>query len=141
MKRNFLFGFAVILLMGCKSSLTTVSRSVVPLPPLKLSRNDYKITDDLSATVEAKEVKLLGFLKFATIIGEDGGKYGYVNGYNANSPAVNLALYKIFENNKDLDYVINIRVRESFDEKDFVLFKVKKTKTTVLCKGIKINKD
>lgn len=141
-KINYLIGVVLLSLVfvSCKTTLTTVNNSVVPLPPLTLNRSDYKITKDLSASVDAKVTTLFGVFKFAKIIGEDKNvaKVGYLKGYETSTPSVNLALYKIFEQNPDIDYFINVRVKESYTLKNFLIVKVLNTNTTVYTKGIKI---
>lgn len=128
-----------ILLVFMFSSCTVYKASKTPqgLPVAPLERNEYVITDDLTA--EAKMTVVLGFLHFPK------RKWGSIveRRYYAGIPvdkldkAESLVIYQLITENPDLDYIVSPR----FERKVSKAVVVQTTTIKVRAKGIKIKTD
>ncbi len=139
MRKLFLNVIAIAAVGLLASSCLTISeagKESVELPPLKVTRADYVLTDDLSAEAEVRVY--LGFI----MRGADkkniktGKIYSAGQAYGAGLDE-KLAIYNLIEQNPDVDYLTNIRYYKTYTQKPFV----KKFKTKVVAKGIVLKTD
>jgi hypothetical protein len=131
------------MLFSSCNSIKTVSRSSVPFPGMTVSRSDYRLSDDVTASVDVKEFStLFGLIRGAKTEGEEKRttRSGEVAGYNLDK-ASKIAVYRLLDDNSDFDYLTNIRVKKEYTKKWYFLFSTYKTTVKVTAKGITIKTD
>ena len=125
---------AIVGLASCATTQNTASRDAVAMPGITLSRDDYKLMDDISSEAEIKVT--LGI--FYKGVDRKNLKVGSVSGYGAGIDE-KMAIFNLIEQNPDVDYLTNIRVLKSYKKGFLGISKTYKTK--VIAKGIQIKTD
>lgn len=140
MKKLFLqvLAFTAVAFMAVScASVSTATRENLKLPPIKLTRADYTLTNDLSAEAE---VKVYNILIWSWIKGADASnmKIGKIVGSDAGATIdESLAIFNLLEKNPEIDYVTNVRYIKTYTQKPFV----KTYKTKIMAKGIILKAD
>lgn len=132
---------AMIALSSCSNKVLTNSKNSVQFPGMTVTRSDYKLSKDVTAEVEVKEISALGgFVRTAKAVGEEKRKLrqGVVSGYGLDK-ASQIAVYRLLEANPNFDYLTNIRVEKDFTHKWLLFFHKYNTKVKVTAKGITLN--
>lgn len=144
MKKLFIAAIAATMVFtSCTKKLTNNSKNSVQFPGMTVSRADYKLSKDVSAEVEVKEMTtLLGFIHTTKTIGEEKNKLrqGVVSGYGLDK-ASQVAVYRLLEANPSFDYLTNIRVEKEFTKKWLLFLTKYTTKVKVTAKGITLNTE
>jgi hypothetical protein len=134
---------ATLFLASCSEKIQSASKNAVNFPGMTVSRNDYKLSKDVTAEVEVKEFSMLrGFIHTAKTIGEakNEKRYGMVSGYNLDA-ASQVAVYRLLDANPSFDYLTNIRVTKTYERKWLVFFNKYNTKVKITAKGITLNTE
>jgi hypothetical protein len=126
------FTLIAMFFASCQT-INIANRESVNLPPIKLKRADYKITEDASADVEITLI-LGGLIKK----GYDAKniKQGRYEGWNGNFQE-KMAVYNLLEKHPEWDYLTNVRFVESYTQKIFS----KTWKVKVIAKGVILKTD
>ncbi|MFN5182102.1 MAG: hypothetical protein ACK5D5_03650 [Bacteroidota bacterium] len=152
MKKLLYFSLVAISLASC-SSVTKITREEVSAPVAYMSRSDYELSDDLSASAK---VSIKSFLFVNVIRWNDQkqirvfnwtfGSRNYYEGsfnnyYYPKDFDEKVAIYNFNEKYKDLDYVTNVRFKRSVSRSPYLrsLNIGKREMTTeVIAKGINL---
>lgn len=132
MKKTILkLGLLVLVIVAftaCKSTVSFQNRSSMSLNEFKLSRADYQITQDASASSEVKII--LGL--FTKGIDKRNVKSARIENVWLGTADEEMAVYQLLELHPEWDYVTNVRFVKIFEQTLFV----KTYKTKVIAKGI-----
>jgi hypothetical protein len=132
MKKQFLkLGIVVVLMIAfasCKSTISYQNRHSMSLNEFRVSRNDYKLTEDATASAQVK-VTLGIFLKG---IDKKNLKQSRIEGVTMNSADEQIAVYELLSQHPEWDYITNVRFVKSFEKTLFT----KTYNTKVIAKGI-----
>jgi hypothetical protein len=134
---------ASMTLASCTNKLTNSSKNAVQFPGMTVTRADYKLSKDVTAEVEVKELKtLFGFIHTTKTIGEEKNKLrqGIVSGYGLDQ-ASQVAVYRLLEANPSFDYLTNIRIEKEFTKKWLLFLTKYNTKVKITAKGITLNTE
>ena len=126
-----------VFLTSCKMTVISSSRDQVSMPPLKVKRTDYKLTDDVTAEAEVSVIRFLIFTKVKGVDRKNIKEGQILGGGAATTADEKLAVYNLIEKNADFDYITNVRFEKTYTKK---LFKTT-YKTKVIAKGIILNTD
>jgi hypothetical protein len=143
MRKILFFSIAIALLFGSCSTQKSISKNSVPFPGMTVTRADYSLSKDVSASVEIKEIStLMGYFVNAKAVGEQkrSTRQGNVLGYGLD-PASKIAVYRLLDANPTFDYLTNIRIQRESTKKWYGVFSKHSTKITVTAKGITLNTD
>lgn len=144
MKKLFIAVVAAgMTLASCTNKLTNSSKNAVQFPGMTVTRADYKLSKDVTAEVEVKEMKtLMGFIHTTKTVGEEKRKLrqGIVSGYGLDQ-ASQVAVYRLLEANPSFDYLTNIRIEKEFTKKWLLFLTKYTTKVKVTAKGITLNTE
>ena len=113
---------------ACKSTVSFQNRNSMSLNEFKLSRADYQITQDASASSEVKII--LGM--FTKGIDKRNVKSARIENVWLGTADEEMAVYQLLEQHPEWDYVTNVRFVKTFEQTLFV----KTYKTKVIAKGI-----
>lgn len=127
---------------SCSNKLSTMSKNSVPFPGMTVTRADYKLSKDVTAEVEVKEARWLGFIYTAKSIGEAKNelRQGFVSGYGLDK-ASQIAMYRLLEANPSFDYLTNIRITKEYTKKWIFVGTKYNTKVKIVAKGITLNTE
>ncbi len=126
------FALIAMFFASCQT-INIANRESVNLPPIKMKRSDYKITEDANAEVEIKLV-FFGLIKKG--YDKKNIKQGRYEGWNGNFQE-KMAVYSLLEKHPEWDYVTNVRFVESFTKRPLSeTWKVK-----VIAKGVILKTD
>ena len=132
MKKTILkLGLLVLVIVAftaCKSTVSFQNRNSMSLNEFKLSRADYQITQDASASSEVKII--LGM--FTKGIDKRNVKSARIENVWLGTADEEMAVYQLLEQHPEWDYVTNVRFVKTFEQTLFV----KTYKTKVIAKGI-----
>jgi len=132
MKKTILkLGLLVLVIVAftaCKSTVSFQNRNSMALNEFKLSRADYQITQDASASSEVKII--LGL--FTKGIDKRNVKSARIENVWLGTADEEMAVYQLLEQHPEWDYVTNVRFVKTFEQTLFV----KTYKTKVIAKGI-----
>jgi len=132
MKKTILkLGLLVLVIVAftaCKSTVSFQNRNSMTLNEFKLSRADYQITQDASASSEVKII--LGL--FTKGIDKRNVKSARIENVWLGTADEEMAVYQLLEQHPEWDYVTNVRFVKTFEQTLFV----KTYKTKVIAKGI-----
>jgi len=144
MKKLFIAVVAAgMTLASCTNKLSNNSKNAVQFPGMTVTRADYKLSKDVSAEVEVKEMTaLFGLIHSTKTVGEEKNKLrqGVVSGYGLDQ-ASQVAVYRLLEANPNFDYLTNIRVEKEFTRKWLLFLTKYTTKVKVTAKGITLNTE
>lgn len=126
------FALIAMFFASCQT-INIANRESVNVPPIKMKRTDYKITEDANAEVEIKMI-FGGLIKK----GYDNKniKQGRYEGWNGNF-VEKMAVFSLLEKHPEWDYVTNVRFIESYTKKIFS----KTWKVKVIAKGVILKTD
>ena len=136
-------GLSLLFFASCKTTQSSMSKNSTPFPGMTVSRSDYKLSKDETASIEIKEGStLFGKIHWTKAVGEKKHvtRQGYVSG-NGMDKASQIAVYKLLEANPSFDYLTNIRVTKEYTKKWMVLFTKYDTKVNITAKGITLNTE
>lgn len=132
MKKTILkLGLLVLVIVAftaCKSTVSFQNRNSMALNEFKLSRADYQITQDASASSEVQII--LGL--FTKGIDKRNVKSARIENVWLGTADEEMAVYQLLELHPEWDYVTNVRFVKTFEQTLFV----KTYKTKVIAKGI-----
>jgi hypothetical protein len=145
MKKVLFIPFAALLLLAasCSTSLNTSSKNAVPFPGMTVSRADYQLSKDVTATVQVKEfTTLFKYIRSARVVGQGKNEMneGFFMGYGLD-PASRIAAYRLLENNPEFDYVTNVRIKKEYKSKWLLFFTKYESNITITAKGVTLKTD